>query len=116
MGPSTMRYLVPMLAACSGIAVAVACVTGTTPMASASEKVADTKIAAATKDAGTVNPSTRVVCSRNRPLQFSNAIEVASSAGVPQGLSLPSNIVQLFCRDVRINTIVVHDYCAVIRE
>jgi hypothetical protein len=111
-----MRHLVPMLTACSGIAVAIACVAGSTPMASASEKIADTKIAAATKDAGIVNTPTHVVCSRNRPLQSSNAIEVASSGGVSQGLNLPSNIVQLFCRDVRINTIVVHDYCAVIRE
>jgi hypothetical protein len=112
-----MRYLFPLLTACSGIAVAVACVAGSTPMASASETVADTKIAAATKDAGTIGASThKVVCSRNRPLQSSNAIEVASATGVPQGLSLSSKIVQLFCRDVRINTIVVHDYCAVIRE
>ena len=111
-----MRYLFPLLTACSGVAVAITCVASSTPMALASEKVADTKIAAATKEAGTVSAPTHVVCSRNRPLQSSNAIEVASSAGVPQVLNLPSNIVQLFCRDVRINTIVIHDYCAVIRE
>jgi hypothetical protein len=55
-----------------------------------------------------------VVCSRNRPLQSSDVTKVAS-ANALQGLSLASNIVMLFCRDVRINTIVVHDYCAVIR-
>jgi hypothetical protein len=111
-----MRYLVPLLTAYSGIAIAIACVAGSSPVASASETVADTKMAAATRDAGTVDASAhKVVCSRNRPFQSSNAVKVAS-AGVPQDLSLASNIVQLFCRDVRINTIVVHDYCAVIRE
>jgi hypothetical protein len=112
-----MRYLVPMLTACSGIAVAIACVAGPTPMASASERVADTKIAAATtRDAGTNGTSThKVVCSRNRPLQFSDSTKIAS-ANAPQESSLASNIIQLFCRDVRINTIVVRDYCAVIRQ
>jgi hypothetical protein len=111
-----MRYLVPLLTTCSGIAVAIACVAGSIPIASASEAVADTKVAVATKDAGTIDSSShKVVCSRNRPFQSSNAEKVAS-AGASQERSLASNIVQLFCRDVRINTIVVRDYCAVIRE
>lgn len=111
-----MRYLVLMLTAYSGIAVAIACVAGSTPMASASETVADTKIAAATRGAGTNDTSThKVVCSRNRPLQFSDSTKIAS-ASAPQEPSLASNIIQLFCRDVRINTIVVRDYCAVIRQ
>jgi hypothetical protein len=111
-----MRYLVPLLTACSGIAIAITGITGSIPTASASAPVADTKMAAVTRDASTINaPTHKVVCSRNRPLQSSNEMKVAS-AGVPQETNLASKIVQLFCRDVRINTIVVHDYCAVIRE
>jgi hypothetical protein len=111
-----MRYLIPLLTAYSGVAVALACLTGA-PMASASEPVSSTKVAAATRNASTVDAASdhKVVCSRNRPFQASDAMKVAS-ASTPQELSLPSKIVQLFCRDVRINTIVVRDYCAVIRQ
>jgi hypothetical protein len=96
-----MRYFLPLLTACSGIAVAAACAI---------------EIAEMTMNAGTADVSApRVVCSRNRPIQFSDVTKVAS-AGAPSGLSFAANkIVQLFCRDVRINTIVVRDYCAVIR-
>jgi hypothetical protein len=111
-----MRYFLPLLTACSGIAVAAACAIET-PIALASEPSISNKIAAMTMDAGTTDDSTsRVICSRNRPIQSSDVTKVAS-AGSPSGLSLAaSKIVQLFCRDVRINTIVVRDYCAVIRE
>ncbi len=111
-----MRYLVPLLTAYSGVAIVIACIAGSAPTASASEAVADTKMAAVTRNSGTINASsTKVVCSRNQPFQSSDAAKV-SSASAPQELSLPSRIVQLFCRDVRINTIVVRDYCAVIRQ
>jgi hypothetical protein len=110
-----MRALVPLLTICSGIAIVIACVAESVPIASASETSAGTKIAAATRDAGTTEASAhKIVCSRNRPLQSSDVMKVAS-ADASQGLNLASNIVQLFCRDVRINTIVVRDYCAVIR-
>jgi hypothetical protein len=93
----------------------IACVAESAPIASASEISAGTKIAATTRDAGTTEAAAhKIVCSRNRPLQSSDVMKVAS-AGASQGLNLASNIVQLFCRDVRINTIVVRDYCAVIR-
>jgi hypothetical protein len=110
-----MRYFLPLLTACSGIAVAAACAIET-PITFASEPSPSNKIAAMTMNAGTADVSApRVVCSRNRPIQFSDVTKVAS-AGAPSGLSFAANkIVQLFCRDVRINTIVVRDYCAVIR-
>jgi hypothetical protein len=110
-----MRSLLPLLTICSGIVIVIACIAESAPIASASETGAKTKIAVAAREARITNASAhKVVCSRNRPLQFSDTTKVASS-GVPQGLNLASNIVQLFCRDVRINTIVVRDYCAVIR-
>jgi hypothetical protein len=110
-----MRYFLPLLTTCSGIAVAAACAIET-PITLASEPSTSNKIAAVTMAAGTTDASApRVVCSRN-PIQSSDVTKVAS-AGAPSGLSFAANkIVQLFCRDVRINTIVVRDYCAVIRN
>jgi hypothetical protein len=60
--------------------------------------------------------NSRVVCSRNRPLAVVPANAKVASNPTSQVGILASSIVQLFCRDVRINTIVVRDYCAVIRE
>jgi predicted RNA methylase len=112
-----MRYFVPLLTACSGLAVAIACVAQSASFASAVEPSASfTKVAAARQNmAMTDNSARQVVCSRNRVSQLKGPDNTVF-ANVPEGLSLTSNIVELFCRDVRINTIVVRDYCAVIRH
>jgi hypothetical protein len=116
-GIKIMRYSSTLfLAASSALTVAIACVAQSAPAAFASEPSANIKIAALAKDSGaTQAQAQKVICSRNRPLQYSDVTKVASASN-PQGLGLASNIIQLFCRDVRINTILVRDYCAIIRE
>jgi hypothetical protein len=112
-----MRYFSTLLlTSCSALAMAIACIAESAPVAFASEPSTSTKIAALTKDDGSIGTTgQKVVCSRNKPLQYSDVTKVASATD-PQKLGLASNIIQLFCRDVRINTIVVTDYCAIIRE
>lgn len=111
-----MRYFIPLLAACSGLAIATACVSESAQASSATIKPS-TQIAAVSPEATSVSaPKTHVTCSRNRPLQVSADGTKIASADLPHNLRFASNIVQLFCRDVRINTIVVRDYCAVVRE
>jgi hypothetical protein len=111
-----MRYFIPLLSVCSGLAVATAYVNESAQVASATQIKPDTQIAAVSAETTTSAPKTHVTCSRNRPLQVSADGTKIASADLPQSLGLASNIVQLFCRDVRINTIVVRDYCAVVRE
>lgn len=114
-----MRHFVPLLTACAGTAAAIACL-AQAPNTLASEpgtsiSNASIQIAAVSKETDLTKTSgQKVICSRNRPLQSSDFGKLA--ANLPERLSLASNIVQLFCRDVRINTIVVRDYCAVIRS
>jgi hypothetical protein len=108
-----MRYLIPLLAACSGLTIAASVVP---TEAIATEQVkAVTQVAAkldAQSGSKTVG-STKTVCSRNHTLQVNP--EGTKVAAIPEGLTWSSKIVQLFCRDVRINMIVVKDYCAVVR-
>jgi hypothetical protein len=110
-----MRYFIPLLSVCSGLAVATAYVNESAQVASATQLKPDTQIAAVSTETTTSAPKTHVTC-RNRPLQVSADGTKIASADLPQSLRFASNIVQLFCRDVRINTIVVRDYCAVVRE
>jgi hypothetical protein len=113
-----MRYFIPLLSVCSGLAVATAYVNESAQVASATQIKPDTQIAAVSSTTAptVVAPKTHVTCSRNRPLQVSADGTKIASADLPQSLRFASNIVQLFCRDVRINTIIVRDYCAVVRE
>jgi hypothetical protein len=109
-----MHHLISLLILCSGLSVATAYAL---PLQAATvpTRGTDTQIAATNSQ---VDPSvsSRVVCSRNRPLAVVPENAKVASNVLPQGGVLASSIVQLFCRDVRINTIVVRDYCAVIRE
>jgi hypothetical protein len=111
-----MSRLIALLAACSGLTLAT---TALIPLqaATAIENNANTQIAAAgLEPQGASNNQTKVVCSRNRPLSLaSEGTKIASSLGLKSAERSP-NIIQLFCRDVRINTIVVRDYCALIRQ
>jgi hypothetical protein len=112
-----MRYFIPLLAMCSGLAVATTSFLDLTQVASAAQVKTDARIAAVSSETKAISaPKTRITCSRNRPLQVSADGTKIASSEIPKGLSLASNIVKLFCRDVRINTIVVRDYCAVVRE
>ncbi len=116
-----MRYLTPVFAACSGLVVATAGFNAFIQTATAAQVTSDHRMAAVTTELQvTPAPKVREVCSRNRPLSVSADGTRLASAQTPQGVGQDSgwaaNIVQLFCRDVRINTIVVRDYCAVIRE
>jgi hypothetical protein len=112
-----MRYFIPLLSVCSGLAVATAYIGESAQVASAAQINPNTQIAAVSAETATVSkPKTHVTCSRNRPLRVSADGTKIASADLPQRLRFASNIVQLFCRDVRINTIVVRDYCAVVRE
>lgn len=112
-----MRYFIPLLSVCSGLAVATAYVNESAQVAFATQIKPDTQIAAVSAATPAIAaPKTHVTCSRNRPLQVSADGTTIASADLPQSLRFASSIVQLFCRDVRINTIVVRDYCAVVRE
>lgn len=112
-----MRYFIPLLSICSGLAVATAYINESAQVASAAQINPNTQIAAVSAETTTVSaPKTHVTCSRNRPLRVSEDGTKIASADLPQKLRFASNIVRLFCRDVRINTIVVRDYCAVVRE
>ncbi|WP_404789815.1 hypothetical protein [Altericista sp. CCNU0014] len=111
-----MRHLISFLTLFSGISMAAAYML---PLQAAVAPARETNAQiAATNLAPQVDPvaNTKIVCSRNRPLAvIPESAKVASNLA-PQVGVLASSIVQLFCRDVRINTIVVRDYCAVIRE
>lgn len=115
-----MRYLNSLFAACSGFAVATTLMMSVQTAAATPSEIKGTQIAAVALEsqaAAAVSPNqTKVVCSRNKPLSL-NAEGVKVASGIaPQSADWLPNVVQLFCRDVRINTIVVRDYCAVIRN
>lgn len=106
-----------LLAVCSGLAVATAyflpfqTVTAT--------EIKGTQVAAVGLEPQTTpanSAKAKVICSRNRPLSLSaEGVKVASGL-TPQSADWMPNVIKLFCRDVRINTIVVRDYCALIRQ
>jgi hypothetical protein len=114
-----MRYLNSLCAACSGFAVATTLLISFQAAAATPTEMKGTQIAAVEKESqpAAISPNqTRVVCSRNKPLSLTaEGVKVASGIAPTSADWLP-NVIQLFCRDVRINTIVVRDYCAVIRN
>jgi hypothetical protein len=111
-----MRHLISLLTVCSGLSMAAAYAL---PLQAA---VAPPQATNAQITAINLRPqvepavNTRVVCRRDHPLAVVPESAKIASNVAPQVGVLASSIVQLFCRDVRINTIVVRDYCAVIRE
>ncbi len=113
-----MRYLNSLFVAGSGFAVAATLLISFQAAAVATE-MKGTQIAAVEQESQptAVSPDqTKVVCSRNKPLSL-NAEGVKVASGIaPQSADWVPNVIRLFCRDVRINTIVVRDYCAVIRN
>ena len=116
-----MRYLNSLFAAGSGFAVATTLLISfqTAGAAAAPTEIKGTQIAAVERESqpAAVSPNqTKVVCSRSKPLSLNaEGVKVASSIA-PQSADWVPNVIRLFCRDVRIYTIVVRDYCAVIRN
>jgi hypothetical protein len=113
-----MRHYISLLAACSGLALTTTIlVPSQTATATENKAAAVTQIAAVGLETQNLpSNQTKVVCSRNRPLSFtSEGTKVASGIGL-KSTDWSSNVIRLFCRDVRINTIVVRDYCALIRQ
>jgi hypothetical protein len=114
-----MRYLNSLFAACTGFAVATTLLTSFQAVAVTPTDVKRTQIAAVELEpqSAAASPNqTKVICSRNKPLSL-NAEGVKIASGIaPQSADWIPNVIRLFCRDVRINTIVVRDYCAVIRN
>jgi hypothetical protein len=110
-----MRHLVSLMAACSGLALATTLLMPS-QAATVTKNNTETQMVSVGLESNTVpSNQTKVVCSHNRPLAFnSEGVNVAS--GIAQSTDLAPNIIKLFCRDVRINTIVVRDYCALIRQ
>lgn len=113
-----MRHLTSLFTACSGFAVAAALLIPF--QASTATEMKGTQIAAVERESQTAaavsSNQTKVVCSRNKPLALSaEGVKVASGI-TPQSADWLPNVIQLFCRDIRINTIVVRDYCAIIRN
>jgi hypothetical protein len=109
-----MRHFVSLMAACSGLALTTTLLMpaqATTVTKNNTEQMVSVGLESNTVPSN----QTKVVCSHNRPLAFnSEGVNVAS--GIAQSTDLAPNIIKLFCRDVRINTIVVRDYCALIRQ
>jgi hypothetical protein len=113
-----MRHFISLLAVGSGLALATT-VMGSFQAVTATENKAETHIASLALESQNLSANqTKVVCSRNQPLAMNNtegSVKVASGI-VSQSTGWAPNIIKLFCRDVRINTIVVRDYCALIRQ
>jgi hypothetical protein len=113
-----MRHCISLLAVYFGLALATTIlVPSQSATATENKSAAVTQIAAVELEAQNLSSNqTKVVCSRNRPLSLaSEGTKVASGIGL-QNTDWSSNVIRLFCRDVRINTIVVRDYCALIRQ
>jgi hypothetical protein len=113
-----MRHCISLLAVYSGLALTTTIlVTSQSATATENKSAVVTKISAVELEAQNPSPNqTKVVCSRNRPLSLtSEGTKVTSGIGL-QNTDWSSNVIRLFCRDVRINTIVVRDYCALIRQ
>ena len=109
-----MRHFMALLSA--GSSLALVCVLGfPSQAATAINNKAETQIASGSFERQPLlTNQTKVVCSRNHPLAFTGT-KVASGIA-PQSTDWAPNVIKLFCRDVRINTIVVRDYCALIRQ
>jgi hypothetical protein len=111
-----MRHFVYLMAACSGLALTTTLLMPS-QAATVTKNNTETQMVSVGLESNTIpSNQTKVVCSHNRTLAF-NAEGVNVASGIaPQNTDLTPNIIKLFCRDVRINTIVVRDYCALIRQ
>jgi hypothetical protein len=111
-----MRHFVSWMAACSGLALATTLLMPS-QAATVTKNKTETQMVSVGLESNTVpSNQTKVVCSHNRPLAF-NAEGVNIASGIaPPSTDWAPNVIKLFCRDIRINTIVVRDYCALIRQ
>ena len=111
-----MRHFVSLMAACSGLALSTTLLMPS-QASTVTKNNTETQMASAGLESQAVpSNQTKVVCSHNRPLTFNTEGVNIASGIAPQSADLAPNIIKLFCRDVRINTIVVRDYCALIRQ
>lgn len=95
--------------------VAIAAPTFATPNYSRNAQIAATRNPDPAKTIA-VRPGQQVICSTVNPLAGKVDGDTLAKTGVPDNLELASNILDIFCRDVRINTIVVRHYCTVVQK
>jgi hypothetical protein len=111
-----MRHFVSLMTACSGLALATTLLMPSQAATVTKNRTETQMVSVGLESQDVPLNQTKVVCNRNRPLAFNaEGINVASGIA-PQSTDWAPNIIKLFCRDVRINTIVVRDYCALIRQ
>jgi hypothetical protein len=111
-----MRHFVSWMAACSGLALATTLLMPSQAATVTKNNTETQMVSVGLKSTTGPSNQTKVVCSHNRPLAF-NAEGVNIASGIAlQSTDWTPNVIKLFCRDVRINTIVVRDYCALIRQ
>ncbi len=120
-----MRLRSVLLATSAGVALALGSVSAGAMASGQTEVIAGTALNEGSSSAwvGELNgrvvndykapPNTRVVCSPNNPL--AGRSDLLASADVPQRLGLAANAIDIFCRDIRINTIVVRYFCTVLK-
>jgi hypothetical protein len=111
-----MRHFFALTAACSGLALATTLLMPSQAATVTKNNTETQMVSFGLKSTAVPSSQTKVVCSHNRPLAFNNEGVNVASGIAPQSTDLAPNIIKLFCRDVRINTIVVRDYCALIRQ
>jgi hypothetical protein len=109
-----MRYFISLLAVGSGLALATSMLMPSQAATAIKNNAETQKISVGLESQTMPSNQTKVVCSRNHPLT-SESIRVASGIA-PQSTDWEPNVIKLFCRDVRFNTLVVRDYCALIRH
>jgi hypothetical protein len=110
-----MRHFVSWMAACSGLALATTLLMPSQAATVTKNNTETQMVSVELKSTTVPSNQTKVVCNRNRPFALTEDVKVASGIAL-QSIDLAPNIIKLFCRDVRINTIVVRDYCALIRQ
>ncbi len=103
------------LTVCSGVALLSTLTVQFSDIAHAAELNAEESALQAASEA---KPETKIVCSRKpieAQLMASKSLDGLVGPVDSGDVDWSQRIVRLFCRDVRINTIVVRDYCAVLR-
>ena len=113
-----MSYLRLASGAVGGLCLAtvtIAAPTLASPTYSRNPQTAATRNAELAKTVA-VRPGQQVLCSTVNPLAGKVDGDTLAKTGVPDNLELASNILDIFCRDVRINTIVVRHYCTVVQK
>jgi hypothetical protein len=111
-----MRYSLLTSGVIGGVCLAtvtVAAPSWATPTFARNSQIALSSKTTASQTA--VNPGKQVICSAANPLEGKVDGDKLAREGVPANLELASNILDIFCRDVRINTIVVRHYCTVLK-